>query len=259
MTEPSAHPRPDEATGSWTRAKQVFRRGLIALLPTLLTLVILFKVFQFLRDNVGYWISRGLTYFWEGAFGYRVTVNSWAANLLMVVGLFLAALAVFILGYAVSTVVGRWVYGVIDGWLSRLPVVRQVYPSIKQVTNFLLTERALHFTQVVAVPYPRTGVYTLGFITGSSFREVDRATGRRMVCVFVPSSPTPFTGYAVLFPEEDIVYLALAVEDALRFVMSGGVVLPGSRPAVGGQGALPGEATGEGSAQPEPKAPTPSS
>ena len=259
MTEPSVHPGADESPDSWTRAKQVFRRGLAALLPTLLTLVIFFKVFEFLRDNVGYWISRGLTYFWEWVFGYHVTVNSWAADLLLVVGLLLAAFAVFILGYAVSTVVGRWVYALVDGWLSKLPMVRQVYPSVKQVTNFLLREEALRFTQVVAVPYPRPGVYALGFITGTSFREVDRATGRRMVCVFVPSSPTPFTGYAVLFPEEEVVHLAISTEEALRFVISGGVVLPGSPPALGAPTGPSPVQPGDGSVEPGPHSPAPSS
>jgi uncharacterized membrane protein len=179
------------------------------------------------------------------------------ANLLMVVGVLLAALAVFILGYAVSTVVGRWVYGVIDGWLSRLPVVRQLYPSIKQVTNFLLSERAFRFTQVVAIPYPRPGVYALGFITGSGFQEVDRAAGRHMVCVFVPSSPTPVTGYVVLFPEEEVVYLTVAVEDALRFIMSGGVVFPGSLAIPKAPSGRPPLAAGEGPTKPSPETPSP--
>jgi uncharacterized membrane protein len=256
VTEPSVHPRTEESTDSWTRSKQVFRRGLAALLPTLLTLIIFFKVFEFLRDNVGYWISRGLTYFWEGVFGYRVAVNSWAAHLLIVVGLILAALAVFILGYAVSTVVGRWVYALVDGWLSRLPMVRQVYPSVKQVTNFLLREQTFRFTQVVGVPYPRPGAYALGFVTESTFREVDRVTGRRMVCVFVPSSPTPFTGYAILFREEEVVYLEVSVEQALRFIISCGVVSPGSPRGLEAAVGMPVVGPGEGSSTPGPEAPT---
>ena len=86
--------------------------------------------------------------------------------------------------------------------------------------------------------------------------EVDRATGRHMVCVFVPSSPTPFTGYAVLFPEEEVIHLALAVEDALRFVISGGVVLPGAPPASGRQVGFPPRRLGEGPPSAGPKAPT---
>jgi uncharacterized membrane protein len=234
----------------------VFRRGLAALLPTLLTLVIFFKAFQFLEDNVGYWISQGLTYFWEGVFGYEVAINSWVASLLVMAGLFLAALAVFILGYAVSTVVGRWVYALVDGWLSKLPMVRQVYPSVKQVTNFLLREKTLRFSQVVAVPYPRPGVYTLGFITGSSFPEVDRGTGRHLVSVFMPHSPAPISGYTALFCEDEIVYLHVPVEEALRFIMSAGVVLPGSLPAFRAPAGPPPLKPGEGSAEPGSETPT---
>jgi uncharacterized membrane protein len=256
VTEPAVQPQAQETTSSWSRAKQVFRRGLAALLPTLLTLVIFFKAFQFLEDKVGYWISRGLTSFWEWVFSYRVTENSWAATLLVVVGLFLAALAVFILGYLVSTVVGRWVYAVVDSWLSKLPMVRQVYPSVKQVTHFLLREQTLRFTQVVAVPYPRPGVYTVGFVTGSSFPEVDRATGRHLVSVFMPHSPAPISGYTALFAEEDIVYLAIPVEEALRFIMSAGVALPGSPPSLRPPVGPPPLGTGEGSVAPGPRPPT---
>jgi len=249
--QPTVHP------DGRARAKQVFKRGLAALLPTLLTLVILFVAFDFLRKNVGYWISRGLTYFWEWVWGYRIPVGSLTASLLSVVGLLLAVLVVFLLGYFVTTVVGRWMYGVVDDWLSRLPVVRQVYPSVKQVTNFFLSERALHFTQVVAVPYPRTGVYTLGFVTGRGFAEVDRAAGRKMVCVLVPSSPTPFSGYAVFFPEEEVVYLKVSVEEGLRFVMSSGVVFPGTVPTFSGlEGRRPLPGGGEPGADASPPSPT---
>ena len=229
MSKPSTSLEVKAAPSGRAQAKQVFKRGLAALLPTLLTLVILFWAFQFLRDKVGFWISGLLTFFWERAFGYTVAAESWLASLLTVVGILIAALAVFILGYFLSTVFGRWVYGVVDGWLSRLPVIRQLYPSLKQVTNFLLSERAMRFTQVVAVPYPRRGVYSLGFVTGQGFRQLDRATGHHLVNIFMPSSPTPVSGYVVFFREDEVVYLDISVEEAFRFIVSGGVVVPGSQ------------------------------
>jgi len=227
VTGPPVLPEPSDVPGSSTLIKQVFKRGLAALLPTLLTLVILFKVFQFLCDSVGYSISRILGKYLEWAFGYQVAEEGWLAGLLTVVGILVAVVGVFVLGYLLSTVVGRWLYGLVDGWLARLPVVKQLYPSLKQVTSFLLSERALRFTQVVAVPYPHKEVYSLGFVTGSGFRQLDRATGRHLVNVFVPSSPTPISGYVVFFPQDEIVYLDISVEDAFRFIVSGGVVVPG--------------------------------
>ena len=136
MSKPSTSLEVKAAPSGRAQAKQVFKRGLAALLPTLLTLIILFWAFQFLRDKVGFWISGLLTFFWERVLGYTVAAESWLASLLTVVGILIAALAVFILGYFLSTVFGRWVYGVVDGWLSRLPVIRQLYPSLKQVINF---------------------------------------------------------------------------------------------------------------------------
>lgn len=254
MSESSKPSETVKGSGGSAAVKQMFKRGLAALLPTLLTLVIIFKAFQFLRDKVGRWISDILKEFWEWAFGYTVGEGTWQANLLTVVGILIAVLAVFLLGYFLSTVVGRWLYGLLDGWLSRLPVVRRLYPSLKQVTNFLLTDRAPRFTQVVAVPYPRRGVYSLGFVTGEGLRQLDRATGRRMINVFVPTSPTPVSGYVVFFPEDEVIYLEISVEEALKFVVSGGVVVPGSSggvPVPGewlgpAAGASPGEAAGVG-------------
>jgi len=224
MAEPPAIEATRQTLGA--RVRQVFKRGLAALLPTLLTLVILIKAYQFLRDTVGFW----LTDFWEWAFGYTVPKEGRLAEVLTVVGIFLAAVAVFLLGYFVSTVVGRWAFGKVDAWLKRLPIVRQVYPGLKQVTDFLLTaEQTIRFTDVVAVPYPRRGVYSLGFVTGRGFRQLQEATDRRMVNVFVPSSPTPISGYVVFFPEDEVVYLDISVEEAFRFVLTGGVVIPGSQ------------------------------
>ena len=229
MTEPAKALEVKEPAGGRAQARQVFKRGLAALLPTVLTLLILVKAYQFLRDWVGFYISKILRFYCEWAFGYTVAEKTWQADALTVIGILLAALVVFLLGYFLTTVVGRWVYGVVDGWLSRLPVVRQLYPSLKQVTSFLLSERALRFTQVVAVPYPRRGVYSLGFVTGQGFRQLDRATGRRLVNVFMPSSPTPVSGYVVFFREDEVVYLDISVEEAFRFIVSGGVVMPESQ------------------------------
>jgi uncharacterized membrane protein len=186
VTGPSALPEASSGGDSRALIKQVFKRGLAALLPKLLTLVILIKAYQFLRDSVGYRISKLLALYLQGAFGDGVAEGSWLAGVLTVLGILVAVVAVFILGYLVSTVVGRWVYGLLDSWLGRLPVTRQLYPSVKKVIEFLLSEQALRFTQVVAVPYPRQGVYSLGFVTGEGFRKLDRATGRHMVNVFMP-------------------------------------------------------------------------
>ncbi len=229
VTKPPTPPVVKEAVGGRAQAKQAFKRGLAALLPTLLTLVILFWGFEFLRGKVGRWISAALTFFWKQAFGYKVAKESWQASLLTVVGVLIAILAVFILGYLLSTVVGRWLYGLVDGWLARLPVIKQLYPSLKQVTGFLLSERAMHFTQVGAGPYPRRGVYSLGFVTGQGFRQLDRATGQHLVNVFMPSSPTPVSGYVVFFPEDEVLYLDISVEEAFKFIVSGGVVVPGGQ------------------------------
>jgi uncharacterized membrane protein len=97
---------------------------------------------------------------------------------------------------------------------------------VKQVTDFVLSEKRAAFRTVVAVPYPRPGIYSLGFVTGEGWKSINRASGGEMVQVFIPSSPTPVTGYVVFVRRDEIVELDLTVDEALRFSISGGVIVP---------------------------------
>ena len=100
----------------------------------------------------------------------------------------------------------------------------------KQVTEFFFREKkALTYQSCVAVEYPRKGIYSVGFITSEGFRQVTDIVGEDIVTVFVPSSPTPFTGYTILIPRASVHPLELSVDEALRFVISGGVILPPSQ------------------------------
>ena len=101
-----------------------------------------------------------------------------------------------------------------------------MYPYVKQVVDFFFSdERPIKFNRVVAVEYPRKGIWSVGFLTGDSLPSIQTKLGES-VTVFVPSSPTPFTGYTITIRREDIIELPLTVEEAIRFAVSGGVLVP---------------------------------
>lgn len=143
-----------------------------------------------------------------------------------VVGLIVSVLLVLTLGSFAGGLLGRTLLARGDSILARVPLVRSIYPYAKQLVDFFLAERSFDFDTAVAVPYPRKGVYSLGFVTSSSFETLRRATGKNLITVFVPSSPMPMTGYAVFVPVEEVIPLPITVDEAIRTIVSGGVLIP---------------------------------
>lgn len=147
-------------------------------------------------------------------------------------GLIVAIVLIYIVGLLLGSYIGHSLYRRGEMLLQRLPLFKQVYPSVKQITDFLVSdgnERLSKFSRVVAVQYPRRGIWSVGFITGDTMITIEQAAGVPCATVFIPSSPTPFTGYTISVPRSDMIELSITVEEALRFTVSGGVVLPPSQ------------------------------
>lgn len=111
------------------------------------------------------------------------------------------------------------------------PFIKQVYPYIKQVTDFMLTKKQLAFSKVVAIQYPRRDVWSLGLVTGTGLKKIVGSMDKEFLTVFVPSSPTPFTGYVIMTPKDETIEVEMTVEEALRFTISGGVITPSEHEA----------------------------
>lgn len=149
-------------------------------------------------------------------------------------GILVALSAVYIAGRLVGGWLGRRAVAIMENALTRLPVLKQVYPAVKQIVGFFFadsSERKLHFSRVVVVEYPRKGIWSIGLVTGASMRAVQAQSGDALT-VFVPSSPTPFTGYTINVPRSELHELPISIDEALKFVVSGGVVVPPHQEAV---------------------------
>ena len=218
------------AKGFWTDFRRFFLRGLAAVLPTLLTVMIIVYVFRFVHRRIGIHINSGVIYLLaqvQGRYNEDQLAALWAKHLyLQGVGFVLAIIGIYFIGRFVASFVGRSVWGMIERALTRAPVIKQIYPNIKQVTDFFFRDRKVEFSRVVAVEYPRKGIWSLGLVTGPGMRRLREALGSELLTVFVPSSPTPVTGYTITVRREEVIDLPLSIDEALRFTVSGGVVVP---------------------------------
>ena len=154
-------------------------------------------------------------------------------------GFVIAIISIYFIGFFLTSFLGRATWRVMESGLGRVPLIKAIYPHVKQVTDFLLDERRVSYSGVVAVQYPRKGIWSVGMLTGPGLRAIRDRAGTDVVSVFIPSSPTPFTGYVITVPIEDVVELALSMDEAIRFVVTGGLIRPKDP-------LLPDEASGSG-------------
>ena len=215
--------------------KRYFLRGLAVLLPTILTLWILGWGYAFVQSNISVYINRGLVWLIQRAQGPdglpkadldRILVQGMAGS---VIGVLIALVVVVLFGALLASVVGRAFWRLVEAFILNTPLLRRVYPYVKQVTDFVLSDdeqKTKMFSRVVAVEYPRKGTWSLGFVTGSGFQKVADEFEKEFLTVMVPTSPTPVTGYVVVVAKEETISLDMTLEEAFRFVVSAGVISP---------------------------------
>ena len=256
--------------------RRFFVRGLSALLPTLITLWLLIWVWNFLWENIGQHIISLIVWSWNTLIDHELlpfqprvyTRNYWWMGqglplwAVQLIGVVLAVVLIYLVGLLVGNLIGRTIWRLSERAVMRIPLVRAIYPAVKQVTDFLLAERGAAFegSKVVAVQPHAGGIWSIGLVTGPGLKSLNEAVGAEMMTVFIPSSPTAFSGYVVVVPREAVVELPLKVEEAMRLLISGGVISPGSLPPPGppvpGAAAAPELLPGPGS-KPRPEAPRP--
>jgi len=142
-------------------------------------------------------------------------------------GLVLALVVLLGTGVAVTNLVGRKLVAWWEDMMKRIPFVRSIYSGAKTFTETVFTPKGQAFKRVLLVQYPREGIWTLGFQSGADVEEAAHHAGRDLMCVFVPTTPNPTSGFIIMVPREDVVPLDMSVDDAMRWVFTLGVVAPG--------------------------------
>jgi uncharacterized membrane protein len=142
------------------------------------------------------------------------------------VGLLALVALIYIVGFLTRTFVGGKLVVLGEAILRRVPLVRSIYTGTKQILDAILTGSERHFDEVVLIEYPRRGLYAIGFVTSPARGEVQTHMTGETVNVFLPTTPNPTSGYLLVIPREDMTILDMSVEDAVKLIISGGIVAP---------------------------------
>jgi uncharacterized membrane protein len=145
-------------------------------------------------------------------------------------GVVVVVATLVLIGAFTAGLLGRLLTGFFDAALARMPVIRSVYGALKQIVETVLAKKSGAFREAVLIEYPRRGIWTIGFLTGVTEGEVQAVTGEDVINVFVPTTPNPTSGFLLFVPRTDIIALTMSVEDALKMVVSGGIVTPPTEP-----------------------------
>ena len=141
-------------------------------------------------------------------------------------GVILTIIVLLVTGLLAANFVGRQVVGGWESLMERIPIVRSIYSAAKNFAEIVFSESGSAFNKVLLVEYPRKGIYTLTFQTASDVGEIQGRTGEDVVCCFVPTTPNPTSGFIIIVPKKDAIELDMEVDEAVKLIMSLGVVVP---------------------------------
>jgi len=146
-------------------------------------------------------------------------------------GIGLVVLLVFMtaVGAVTAGMLGRMVVGYGERVLSRMPIIRSVYSATKQIFETMLAKKSTAFREVVLVEFPRPGMWSIGFITGVTEGEVQELSDEEVVNVYIPTTPNPTSGFLCFVPRSEVYPLTMTVEEGIKLVVSGGLVIPPDR------------------------------
>jgi len=142
-------------------------------------------------------------------------------------GIVLSAAIVLLTGALAANLFGRQMVTAGERLMAKIPFIRTIYTGVKQITETLVSSQNKSFREVLLIEYPRKGIWTLAFHTGSVVDEVQEKTGLDIVNIFVPTTPNPTSGFFIMVPRDDVIVLSMSVDEAVKLIMSLGVIVPG--------------------------------
>ncbi len=197
-----------------TKIRSWFLTGILVMTPLILTIYVAWAFITFVDNLVVPLVP----------FDYRP--SNYLPFSIPGLGLIIVFIFTTFVGLLATGLFGRTLIRIWENILNRMPVVRSVYSAIKQILETVMATQSDAFRQAVLVQYPRKDIWAIGFVTGSTRGEVGKRVDKKMVNVFMPTTPNPTSGFLLFFPEEDLIFLNMSVEDALKLVVSGGMVVP---------------------------------
>jgi len=188
--------------------RNTFITGLVLILPLAISLWIGLIIFNKIDKILSPIITKII--------GYRIPG----------LGFILTFLIVLLIGIIGTRFIGKKIFATFDKLMLKIPLISTFYGTTKQLIDAFELSKKLPFKQVVLLEYPKKGIYVIAFIMQAQTGEIQEITPQNLVAVFIPSTPNPTTGWLTFIPEEDIIPTTMTVENALKLVISGGIVAP---------------------------------
>ncbi|NMG63868.1 DUF502 domain-containing protein [Azoarcus indigens] len=196
--------------------KKYLITGLLIWIPLAITFMVLAWIVNTL-DQIILWLPEGVQP--KVMFGFNIPG----------VGLVLSVLIVLATGLVAANVLGQKLVQVWEAVLARIPVVKSIYYSVKQVSDTLFSSNGQAFRKALLVQYPREGAWTIAFLTGKPGGDAAQHLAGDYVSVYVPTTPNPTSGFFLMMPAADVIELEMSVDEALKYIISMGVVAPAPR------------------------------
>jgi uncharacterized membrane protein len=193
------------------KLRAYFLTGLIVILPTVISVYVLYKIFLALDGILADFLTKYI--------GFRIPGA----------GIVTLVLLIILAGMFARNFFGRGLLRFWDRIIGKIPLISKVYNALKRISEAFFMERSSGFRKVVLVEYPRKGVYSMAFMTAAAAGEVQNKTGAKMVSVFLPTTPNPTSGFFLLYPEDQVIPLTIPVDEALRMIVSAGLAPPDER------------------------------
>lgn len=206
-------------SSTWPRSlRKYLITGLLVWLPVVVTIYVLWWGFKFFDSVLGNAITRFI--------GMRIPG----------IGILTSLVLIFGTGLFAANYLGRRLIAFGENIVTRIPLVRSVYLTVKQIVDAFLHGTNVAFQRVVIVEYPRPGMWAIAFITSDAKNEVCEKTGEDVLTVFLPTTPNPTSGFLLYVPRRDVIFADMSVEDGLKLVVSGGIVAPNNNHAKNANG-----------------------
>lgn len=189
-----------------------FIAGILVTGPTALTLYLTWTFVSFIDTSVGHILPA------------EYNPQTYLPFYIPGIGLVVAVVGLTLIGAATAGVVGRFYLRFSERILARMPIVRGVYSAVKQIFETVLAKQSNSFREVVLVEWPRREMWTIGFVTAAVEGEIKTHAGERPIAIYIPTTPNPTSGYLVFVPRRDVVTLSMTVEEAIKYVISTGIV-----------------------------------
>ncbi|MEL7545935.1 MAG: DUF502 domain-containing protein [Pseudomonadota bacterium] len=209
-----AQPKPRKPVGlfAWLRAR--FFAGMVIAAPIAATFFILNFLITFIDSRV------------KPLLPPLLQPETYTNYAIPGFGVLVLVVALTVLGAITANLVGRWVFDTTDRILTRIPLVRNVYAAIKQLTEVLANNQQASFDRCVMVEYPKRGSWCLAFVSSDAGGEIGAKLGTDMIAVFVPTTPNPTSGFLIFVKRDECVELEMSVEEGAKMILTAGLVVP---------------------------------